>query len=435
LASSSQLHKVYPLIQTNFVETLKVLNGRLDDVDIDTETMKTKESLISNKSSKEIKISETSSSALSWIGTFSIHSPTQHTMEVGSEPENVGQREKPTPSNHSNSPPSNIGAGLSSIKRVEASASSMDIQDTTTPLTSNPLQLPTLSSRSVPILPLSSLKRSGESHPSSRNENEDSFDDKGNPLPAKVRQSQVKQQRGFNGQRNLVGVLSTDTVGVDAIVHNLEQIMWQTLKAASRAAIELKSITETNGFDSETTLKAVSNFTHTLLLPTLKTVTEFFRSRNSSLWRTPLKLPPSRRSLQTSLSESHQQFHSPAMTTPDKPVVIDLLSDEDGDVSSMSLPLVHFVSQSHDVKKMDTIIPYLERETAIRNSLSQLSPEAVGMKESDVSLLASCLFPFEVKRDTLLQCCLGGRLGIAGMVGKDYVTWTSLQSLIDGEKT
>jgi hypothetical protein len=118
----------------------------------------------------------------------------------------------------------------------------------------------------------------------------------------------------------------------------------------------------------------------------------------------------------------------PTVASPKSEDVIDLLDDDD-DIGIIVRGTMDPLEQWRKaVVRMDSIVPRHVRENAIRSS----SSSNIRLSEADVSRLASCLFPFQ-EQEELLKCCPGGPLGIAGRVGKDSVTWRSIQCLIDNE--
>jgi len=153
---------------------------------------------------------------------------------------------------------------------------------------------------------------------------------------------------------------------------------------------------------------------------------------------TPPALSPARLVLAAPQSDNLKVINtnvSATLATQEAEEIIDLLDDDDDDVSAANASSA-LVSKPVDpqeqwrtaVARMDLIVSRRARENAIRMSLS---PNA-RLSDADVSRLASCLFPFQ-DQEVLLRCCPGGPLGIAGIVGKDSVTWRSIQCLVDGE--
>lgn len=153
---------------------------------------------------------------------------------------------------------------------------------------------------------------------------------------------------------------------------------------------------------------------------------------------TPPALSPPRQVLAAPQSDNLKVINTnvtAAMVTQEAEEIIDLLDDDDDDVAAgnASSALVSKPADPQEqwrtaVARMDLIVSRRARENAIRMSLSSNAR----LSDADVSRLASCLFPFQ-DQEVLLRCCPGGPLGIAGIVGKDSVTWRSIQCLVDGE--
>jgi hypothetical protein len=395
MASTNQLQYVYMMIQNNFLETHKALHDRIN--------------LMTDDRVQEGSIA---------VNEFSLPSHGHSSPLV--------QDSKGFFSPYS--PPVSFSKKSSSME-VETSSSSSSSSSSSTGLLAGLTAEPRPSDggvTKVTSLPLSSLKRLGEPHLSSRDENEGLTDEDGNSLPPKIRQLHIKQMRNQDGSHRLVGSLNPSspakTDSFDAYYLNLELNMYRTLQSASTAALTLQATVTENGLDS-LTIKAINTFTNTFLQTALRNVNMFFGPRNSSLWRTPLKFNSRRGIMPTSvgISSKLSALQLSSTLASQGGCNIDLSTDVDGDNDTVQF------SKVHDVDGMDKIVPRQER----RNAHSLLL-NAVALSNDDVSILASCLFPFTKKQRTaLLQLCKGGPHGIAGKVDKYSVSWEKLQCLVD----
>ena len=201
MASSNQLQYVYMMIQNNFLETHKALHDRINLMTDD----RVQESIAVNEFSHP---SHGHSSPLvqEIKGLFIPQSPPVSFSQISSNMEDESSSSSSTTGlliNSSN--PSAIGA------TSEDSVVNMDIRADTEGATVSLTTEPRHSDGSgihVPLLHVSSLKRPGEPHLSSRVENEGLTDEDGNSLSPKIRQSRIKQMRNQDGSHRLVGLLN-----------------------------------------------------------------------------------------------------------------------------------------------------------------------------------------------------------------------------------
>jgi len=214
--------------------------------------------------------------------------------------------------------------------------------------------------------------------------------------------------------RGLVDMSSPQPPTQDQLI---EQIMWQSLSTASSAALVLLLKLKSNGLES-LTIKEITLFTDTFLLPALKIVSTSAGKRGIP-GRTPLKLTSYRRDG----GIQQQQKRNFSNGNDD---VTDLTEDDDTQLRQKPAQTKEAICEN-----MNAIIPLSQREDAIRANLSEESLSI--LSSSDVTLLASSLFPFNKQvQKSLVNCCQGGSIGIAGKSKSDYVTWMNLQCLADG---
>jgi len=252
---------------------------------------------------------------------------------------------------------------------------------------------------------------------SMRNMNEDCKDQEGNPQPAKHRRDESKKFLDSSGRSHDVGLngglVHTSPPPPPTQDQLIEQIMWQSLSAASTEATKLLMKLKKDNQNS-LTLKEVTTFTDVFLLPALKIVSTFAGKRGIP-GRTPLKLTPYRRD--GGIQQQQKRIENDDLT--------DLTGEDRGDT------LQQEQSQEAICINMNAVIPLSKREEAIRANLSQEMISTLSLP--DITLLASSLFPFEKHvQESLVDCCQGGSTGIAGKTEFHYVTWMNLQCLADG---
>ena len=412
MTSSNQLQYVYMMIQNNFLETHKALHERINLMTDEEGSIAVNEFNHPSHGHSSLLVQDSK-------GLLIPHSPPVSFSQISSNMEDEPSSSTGLLINSSN--PSAIGAtSEDSVVNMDIRA---DTEGATAGLTTEPRSLDGGVTKVTSLL-LPSLKRSGEPHLSSRDENEGLTDKDGNSSSPKIRQSRIKQIRNLDGSHRLVGLLNpsspSKTDSSEAYYLTLERNMWHTLRAASTAAIALQLTVTDKGLYS-LTIKAINTFTNTFLLPALRNVNMFFGPRNSSLWRTPMKFNSRRGVVPTSAGISSQlsALHSSSTLASQGEYTIDLSTDVDDNNETVQ------VSKVHDVYGMDKIVP-----RQVRKDAHSLPLNAVAFSDNEISTLASCLFPIS-QRTALLQLCIGGPRGIAGKVDKETVTWEKLQCLVD----